>query len=298
VIGVGAVLSRNPGFLRWKDRSDDKQTVFTADRPVDDSGMSTRHVRRHALLIAAVAFAMVGFLLAQAPMPASADVDDVEQEVLDLINEERAANGLGPLVATQTLDAAAQWMAVDLSTIDGLNHTDTLGRGLRDRLNAFDYPSNSTIRENIAAGYATPAAVVQGWIDSPGHYTNILADEATAVGVALYEAPGTTYRYFWVMDFGSVIDTPFPDATPALSSTLVQISGSIPSQGVGLVAVQEDATPDQIILSVQDSGCTNTSVWITINGTFIGYLAGAPAFVNQSFPSSLSAGTPFIVSCG
>lgn len=259
--------------------------------------MSTRHVRRNALLIAAVAFATVGFLLVQPPMPASADVDAVEQEVLDLINEERAANGLGPLVATQTLDTAAEWMAVDLSTIDGLNHTDTLNRGLRDRLNAFDYPSNSTIRENIAAGYTTPAAVVQGWIDSPGHYTNILADEATAVGVALYEAPGTTYRYFWVMDFGSVIDTPFPDPTPALSSTPVQISGSIPTQGVGLVAVQEDATPDQIILSVQDSGCTKASVWITVNGTFIGYLAGAPAFVNQNFPASLSAGTPLIVSC-
>jgi hypothetical protein len=236
-----------------------------------------------------------------------------EQEVLDLINEERARNGLGALVATQTLDAAAAWLAADLSTIESLNHTDTLGRGLRDRLNAFDYPGNSTIRENIAAGYSTPAAVVQGWINSPGHYANILAPEATAAGIALYEAPGTKFRFFWAMDFGSVIDsappsggappatsTPAPTATPKPQPQAkpVAISGPVPARGVGLMVVQETAAPEQLIASVELNGCTHASVWITANGRFIGYVAGAPAFVNQGFPASVAAGSPFVVICG
>jgi len=223
-----------------------------------------------------------------------------EQEVLELINAERARNGLGPLVATETLDAAAAWLAADLSTIDGLDHTDTLGRGLRDRLNAFDYPTNSTIRENIAAGYATPESVVTGWINSPGHYANILASEAEAAGIALYEAPGTTYRYFWVIDFGSVVDAAPPGGgTPVAAppATPVEITGSVPSKGVGLMVVQEAAAPEQVIASVVAGGCQQASVWIASNGSFIGYLPGAPSFVNQAFPSSLAAGTPFVVVC-
>ena len=268
-----------------------------ADPLVDDVRM-TGHRFRRVLVLLVVAFAMASLLISQPAPVAAAGLSTAEQEVLDLVNEERARNGLGPLVATQTLNAAAAWLASDLSTIDGLDHTDTLGRGLRDRLSAFDYPSNSTIRENIAAGYSTPAAAVDGWINSPGHYANILADEAQAAGIALHEAPGTTYRYFWVFDFGSVVDSPLPSPTPISTAQPVQISGTVPGPGVGLMVVLEAAAPDQLIASVQAIGCANAAVWITSNGAFIGYLAGAPAFVNQSFPASLAAGSPFLVSCG
>ena len=69
-------------------------------------------------------------LLAQPPRPAAAEMDAVEQEVLELVNQERTQRGLHALVATQTLDAAAAWMAWDMSTYDDISHTDTLGRDL------------------------------------------------------------------------------------------------------------------------------------------------------------------------
>ena len=262
--------------------------------------MTTRRIHLQAFVLAVVALTATGMLLARPPTAAEAAMTAAEQQVLQLINEERARHGLGPLVATQTLDAAAAWLAADLSTIDGLDHTDTLGRDLRDRLNAFDYPANSTIRENIAAGYATPESVVKGWIESPGHYANILADEAEAAGVALYEAPGTTYRYFWVIDFGSVVDSPGPGgSTPvAPAADAVEITGSVPSKGVGLMVVQETAAPAQVVASVAANGCQGPTVWITSDGSFIGYLPGAPSFVNQAFPTSLAPGTPFVVTCG
>ena len=263
--------------------------------------MSTRTLRHHLAVLLVVASATMGLTLTQSPAAVEAAMSSAEQEVLDLINEERARNGLGPLVATETLDAAAAWLAADLSTIDALDHTDTLGRSLRDRLNAFDYPANSTIRENIAAGYATPEAVVKGWINSPGHYTNILAPEAEAAGVALYEAPGTTYRYFWVFDFGSVVDAPISattsPVTPSAPVQAAQVTGDVPNSGVGLMVSEETAGPNELIASVEANGCQGASVWITSNGSFIGYVSGAPAFVNQSFPALLPAKTPFVVRC-
>jgi uncharacterized protein YkwD len=276
--------------------------VRLKDPIVDDSRMSTQRWRLHATRLTVIAFAMAGLLLATAPSHADAAMSAAEQEVLDLINAERAQHGLEPLVATSTLDAAAAWLAADLSTIDGLNHTDTLGRDLRDRLSAFAYPANSTIRENIAAGYATPEAVVQGWIDSPGHYANILADEAQAAGIALYEAPGTTYRYFWVIDFGSVVDADPPGGSaPVVSVPAAQpaaVSGPVPTRGVGLLVVQENASADQLVATALQGGCTRPAIWITDAGAFVGYLAGAPSFVNQAFPASIPSGTPFIMSCG
>ena len=270
--------------------------------------MSIRAATAISQVVAVVAFLAVMTVLRSMNAHAEIGLDATEQQVLDLINEERARNGLGPLVPTQTLDAAADWMAQDIATMAQLSHTDTLGRGLRDRLNAFDYPSNSSIRENIAAGYSGAEAVVQAWIDSPGHYANILATDAQAIGIALYEDPSTTYVKFWVTDFGSIIDSPPPVAptqgeqtnfsTPTPSpESIVQVGGEVPSFGVGLLLAQEDATPAQLVATVQAAGCINASLWVSQGGLLVGYIPGAPSFVNREFPDEVSAGTIFIANC-
>jgi uncharacterized protein YkwD len=270
--------------------------------------VSIRTATAISQVIAVVVFAVSFMVLTSMDAHAEIGLDDTEQQILVLINEERARNGLGPLVATQTLDAAADWMAQDIATMAQLSHTDTLGRSLRDRLNAFDYPSNSAIRENIAAGYSGADTVVQAWIDSPGHHANILATDIQAIGIALYQDPGSNYVNFWVTDFGSIIDTPPPVAPTSGEQTaaelptpstepVVQIGGSVPSLGVGLLLAQQDGTPQQLVATVQASGCVNASLWISQAGQLVGYIDGAPAFVNGDFPTSVAAGTVFIVSC-
>jgi uncharacterized protein YkwD len=97
--------------------------------------------------------------------------------------------------------------------VTSFSHTGTIGRGLRDLLNAFDYLSNSAIRENIAAGYSDADTVVQAWIDAPGHYANILVTAVQAIGVALHHDASFSYFNFWMTDFGSVIDSPPPCAS-------------------------------------------------------------------------------------
>jgi len=58
------------------------------------------------------------------------------------------------------------------------------------------------VGENIAAGQAIPAEVVQGWIDSPGHCKNLLNPNFKHLGVGYFYAPNTRYKHFWVQNFG------------------------------------------------------------------------------------------------
>lgn len=68
------------------------------------------------------------------------------------------------------------------------------------------YPSKfSSCGENIAAGYATPKAVTEGWketnfkYEGQGHRRNMLSKDFTSVGIACYQVNG--YKY-WVQCFG------------------------------------------------------------------------------------------------
>jgi uncharacterized protein YkwD len=59
----------------------------------------------------------------------------------------------------------------------------------------------SAVAENIAMGYPDPAAVMTGWMNSPGHRTNILNCQYRQLGVGVAaSAKGARY---WTQDFGT-----------------------------------------------------------------------------------------------
>jgi hypothetical protein len=58
-----------------------------------------------------------------------------------------------------------------------------------------------SVAENIAAGYGTPEAVMEGWMNSSGHKKNILSANNRELGVGYYSGGGHYGRY-WVQDFG------------------------------------------------------------------------------------------------
>ena len=257
----------------------------------------------HMLWAGIAVCALAGLALASAPGHASAAVtlDPEEQSALDQLNVERTSRGLNALKVSPALQAAAEWMANDMignSTATSLSHTDSLGRDIRPRFTSFGYTANSSIRENIAAGQATGREVVQGWMDSPPHRVNNLATDPTVVGMALVVRPGTTFTYYWALDFGSADDsgvavTP-PAAVPAAS---VAITGSVPATGIALLQASGGGTAEGVIAGLSQRGCTAASIWLVTAGSLTGYLAGAPSFVNAAFPASISAGTPFIAVC-
>ena len=126
-------------------------------------------------------------------------------EALRRLNQERSARGLAQLLPSSTLTTAAAWMAEDMRQQGILTHTDTLGRGLRDRLSAFDYRSDTYISENAARGFDRADDVIAAFIDSPKHLENMLSDHVFAVGIARVAATDGPWSWYWTFDFGSYI---------------------------------------------------------------------------------------------
>jgi uncharacterized protein YkwD len=152
---------------------------------------------------------------------------DLAAQFVDLINAHRAQIGLVALEVSPTLTAAATWKARHMAAYGYLTHDDPgppAQRPASDRMAACGYPS-ATWGENIAMGYTTPQAVVDGWLASPGHRANIERSDYVATGVAM---AGTEQPY-WAESFGSVNDgsaTPAPAATQHAAASLTPAARS------------------------------------------------------------------------
>ena len=123
-----------------------------------------------------------------------------EQEVFDLVNQIREENGLEPFVYNETLAETARAHSQDMIDRNFFDHYNPDGKSPFDRMeaNGIRY---SMAAENIAAGYPSPEAVVEGWMNSDGHRANILGGcEELGVGLAL----GGSYGYYWTQCFATV----------------------------------------------------------------------------------------------
>lgn len=131
-----------------------------------------------------------------------------EQEVVDRVNSVRAANGLPPLKRVDLLDQAARYHATDMAqdgyfkhdSYDRVNGQLVLACGWSARVTTY-YSGWWSLAENIAAGYGTPASVMDGWLNSEGHRANILSADNWEIGVGYYTGSGEWSAY-WVQDFG------------------------------------------------------------------------------------------------
>lgn len=137
-----------------------------------------------------------------------ATVLSFEDQVVDLVNQYRAANGLGPLTVDLTLRRCARGHSRHLrSDSHGFwdsvpnPHTNPEGDDPEERL-TLNSAGVTYLAENLAAGYATPAAVLAGWQASPGHNANLLTPGATLTGVGYQPgAAGDSYASYWTQLF-------------------------------------------------------------------------------------------------
>jgi hypothetical protein len=115
------------------------------------------------------------------------------EEVVRYTNEFRSAYGLPPLTVNQALNSAAQARAVDMKTHRYFAHQNPeTGEGPGEAIEAVGYVAMVSA-ENIAMGsWRSDQALVQGWIDSPGHRANLLNPEVREIGVALVRDGGIT----------------------------------------------------------------------------------------------------------
>ena len=99
------------------------------------------------------------------------------------------------------LAAAALHHSADMANNNFFSHTGSDGSSAGDRATRAGY-TWSAWGENIAAGYTSVSAVMQGWIDSPGHCANLMAPIFTHLGAAKYYSATSTYGTYWTQAFG------------------------------------------------------------------------------------------------
>lgn len=128
-----------------------------------------------------------------APTQAPSTNSAMEQEVLKLVNAERAKNGLSALSWAEDLAKVSRAHSQDMISRSFFSHTNPDGQSPFDRLrsNGISY---RTAAENIAYGQKTAAAVMNGWMNSSGHRQNILNKNVKEIGVgAVKNQSGTVY---------------------------------------------------------------------------------------------------------
>lgn len=155
--------------------------------------------RRRGACVAAAAAALVAIPAGASAPAATAATVSVQNQVISLVNVQRAKAGCRALVLDARLSRAAQAHSIDMAKRRYFSHTSPDGRTFAQRIRAQGY-TGSMIGENIAAGQPTPKAVMDAWMRSPGHKANILNCRYTAIGVGA--AVGGPYRYYWTQDFG------------------------------------------------------------------------------------------------
>ena len=130
-------------------------------------------------------------------------IDETAIRLHELVNEARAtARSCGSrgwfdaaeaLVLEPRLTRAAQLHSDDMHATGVMSHTGSDGSSLTQRLAREGY-AYGRAGENVAWGYATPEAVVAGWLGSDGHCANLMGVGFTDLGA------GESGRY-WTLVF-------------------------------------------------------------------------------------------------
>ena len=167
---------------------------------------------RKAAAVAATAVALIAPAGAQACAyengnPNEITLQQAKRATLCLLNKERTSRGIRKLRDNDRLNLASQRHANDMSRRNYFAHGDFVGR-----IQAAKYLRGArgyTLGENIAWGsmdYATPASIVKGWMNSPGHRANILNARFKEIGLGIARgAPvgGQDRAGTYVTDFGT-----------------------------------------------------------------------------------------------
>lgn len=120
------------------------------------------------------------------------------EQVLSLVNEERAKQNLKPLKMSEELRSIANLKAKDMAEKNYFDHNSPTYGSPFQMLQKFGVHYKAA-GENIAAGQKTPSEVMNSWMNSSGHRANILNANFTEIGIGYYE--GGSYGTYWTQLF-------------------------------------------------------------------------------------------------
>lgn len=116
---------------------------------------------------------------------------DYAYQILDLVNQERSKAGAKKLKMDSTLLEAAMLRAAECTV--KFNH-------IRPNGTMCFTVSSKVYAENIAWGYKSPEAVMEGWMKSSGHKKNLLNKKYKSIGIGCFYKGG---KWYWTQCFGN-----------------------------------------------------------------------------------------------
>lgn len=196
-------------------------------------------------------------------------------QVLVLVNKERAKEGKKPLVEDALLTKYALAWSKQMSDENKLYHSD------------LSFAGNAR-GENVASGYTSAAAVVTGWMNSPGHRTNIMSSGFTKMGI------GRVGNY-WTQVFasGTVASTPSapkPTTEPKPASD-VSASGVISTKDITFNRNTRTGTLESWVKeAAAKAGVTYSAAWLA--GYKVGIQRESSGNANAANVWDVNAKTP------
>lgn len=112
-------------------------------------------------------------------------------QILDLVNQDRSEAGLPPLLLNSTLNLAAFAKAEDMLSKRYFAHVSPEGTKPWYWFKMMGY-HYTYAGENLALGYKDPSELVDSWMASDSHRSNILSPLYSDLGLAIVEDEGNT----------------------------------------------------------------------------------------------------------
>jgi cysteine-rich secretory family protein len=142
-------------------------------------------------------------------LPRPADQVPVARDVLVGVNAARSKGHrcggnwyppAAPVRLVQALSSIALERSVEMARAGQLDHTAADGSSPADRVRRSGYVAR-VVGENIAGGVSSAAEVVGGWLESPGHCSNIMDPRFTEMGLAFAINPSSPLQIYWTQLF-------------------------------------------------------------------------------------------------
>jgi uncharacterized protein YkwD len=149
----------------------------------------------------------------------------LEAEVIVLVNKERAANSLDPLVYDSQLTTSARGHATEMADNNYFSSYGLDGSSASTRIVAAGYLYNSG-GENMAYGYATSVEVMNMWMINESLRKNILGTTYCDIGVGYAYEASSEWGHYWVQDFGrrqGVTDCSASSSQPLTLTTILSL---------------------------------------------------------------------------
>ncbi len=148
---------------------------------------------------------------------------DAVQPILDMVNDNRIAQGLPALQLSAEATALAMQRAAECAVF--YSHERPNSQNCFSIAGERPLTSGSLTAENIAAGQTSAAQVMTNWMDSAGHRANILSAGSAMLGVGCFECGGVLY---WVQLFASGTDaSPLREAGPVPAAPVVEVRATL-----------------------------------------------------------------------